>query len=494
MKNKRKILFVGVFLGAISLAFSLSFIHEIYYYDRMQENFSQSKIVLNPYGNAPLSGVFDVTILQNGYFKIKVYWKWEEGIIIEYKKEHPKGNARVDIVWLYLDYKNRVEISFFNTQDELIFQKLYTITTDKFLRDKIDLKVTKNTLDKIYQWLYGFTNTLSFFDQDGNIRWYLDNKDFDSVFTQLKNGNFIIGSKNNKIAYQLQDFYEVSPVWEIIQKYSIPKMYHHELLELKNGNFLTSGNSQIFYSLTDSVYREDTIIEIDRKNGKIINELNLHEILYDIRPNELHNFSVSLWKVNLESNTWDWAHINSLYVDDNNNVIVSMRAIDMVVSINRDTRTLNWVLSHKAWNYESTKEHELLFEQTPENIFPYPLAQHSAILDDHWNLYVFDNGINRFQYDDKYTEGINYSRILKYEINDKKAKLISSYVHPDKIYTPFTGNISILNNRNYLIWYTVNTTGPINLVQINEKNDIVLEIQEWALKRDYRVMNIDITK
>jgi len=36
-----------------------------------------------------------------------------------------------------------------------------------------------------------------------------------------------------------------------------------------------------------------------------------------------------------------------------------MRTIDMVASINRDTEELNWVLSHKAMDYESTKDYAL---------------------------------------------------------------------------------------------------------------------------------------
>jgi len=65
-----------------------------------------------------------------------------------------------------------------------------------------------------------------------------------------------------------------------VKEYSVPNMYHHEILELENGNFLTTGNSESFLSLTDSVYREDTIIEIDRKTGKIIDELNIDDVLY----------------------------------------------------------------------------------------------------------------------------------------------------------------------------------------------------------------------
>jgi arylsulfate sulfotransferase len=96
-------------------------------------------------------------------------------------------------------------------------------------------------------------------------------------------------------------------------------MFHHEIIELENGNLLTSSNSEIFTSLTDNAYREDTIIELDRDTGDIIDIFDLNDVLQEVKPKVLEKYYITRdWgdREMLEFTTGDWIHINSLYLTE----------------------------------------------------------------------------------------------------------------------------------------------------------------------------------
>lgn len=96
---------------------------------------------------------------------------------------------------------------------------------------------------------------------------------------------------------------------------------------MENGNLLVLSNN-----LSDGTV-EDYIVEIDRKNGNIVNTIDLTTIL----PQEEGKSA--------NSTEYDWFHNNSIWYDENTNqILLSGRHQDIVVSLDYTTKKLTILL------------------------------------------------------------------------------------------------------------------------------------------------------
>lgn len=454
-------------------------------------------IELNQNWMSPLTWILHTDIDFDGYFNIKIAAKKDQWIPINYKINYIAWSTKVPIYGLYPNYNNEIYVDFFDLKWRKKFSETYMIQTWLYTGPKLDLDIVVDNHKAEYRWLYGFMNKPVLFDQNGDIRWYLTNKDYIMVFSRLKNGNFLIWSETENIRYHLKYFYEVTPLWEEIKKYVIPKFFHHEILELENWNLLTSSSSGDFSSLAENAYREDTIIEINRTTGEIVKEFDLKDILWELKPDVLEKYSVKRDWGNqelVEITNWDWLHINSLYLGQNWDVIVSLRNTDMIISVNMNNKSLNWVLSHQH-DFDSLKPY-MLNVTWDKDIFLFPLLQHSAVFDNNGDMYVFDNGVWRSNlFKQKKEEKNQYSRVLKYslDIKNKTASLEFDYVTPEFTYTPARWNVIPLKE-SILIWYTYNAVSSPRLLEISENWEILLDITEKSGDKYYRVAYHDIVE
>lgn len=448
-------------------------------------------IVHNPYKVSPLSSSLYWYMDRDGFIEIIIEWKWELWVEIKNTYTHNQGKIDYQILWLYPDFNNIVQVNFYNKKHDLILKKTFHIQTHE-LPDSIKVipQVIINTLWNEYTWLYAFALSPVLFDQNGDIRWYLNDSNFWRIHTKLRNGNIIIWSLKDTIQYHGKTFYEVSMSWKIIKTYIISNMYHHEVIELENWNLLLSSSSQSFSHQLDPVYRDDTIIEIDRETWKIMDEIDMNDIIYWIRPESPESFSViNPWREweKFEGTTWNWIHINSLFMDGDN-ILLSSRRLDMLIYFNKETKEINWVFWRQAWKYESTKNFALNLENDiNDETYMYPLKQYSASLTKSWKLLVFDNGVWRNQI--LWKDWRDYSRFLEYNINKETKKIQLNFTSNDtNIFTPFWWNIFELDNGNKLIWYTDREWWEIKLIEVTSQWwEILLEIQDvWEKEYQFR--------
>lgn len=119
----------------------------------------------------------------------------------------------------------------------------------------------------------------------------------------------------------------------------------------------------------------------------------------------------------------DFDHPNSLSFDADSNLVISYRVLGTVAKIDRHNGRVMWRLGGLKSDFTFTND--------PEDGFS---AQHNAqiIAKDH--LLVFDNG---------WRHSPQYTRALEYEIDERshQARLVWSYTHDDKTFTPYTGSI-----------------------------------------------------
>lgn len=168
--------------------------------------------------------------------------------------------------------------------------------------------------------------------------------------------------------------------------------------------------------------------------GNSIEELDADRRLV-FRWQGLQHFSVEDARlVNLEAQTIDMQHSNSVDVDTDGNFILSSRNLDEVTKINRTTGQIMWRFGG-AHNQFRLVGDTLWFSH-----------QHDVRRIANGNITLFDNG-NGHQ--------PRFSRAVEYRLNTDSmtATLVWSYAPEEGFYSDAMGNVQRLPNGNTLIGY-----------------------------------------
>ncbi len=162
-----------------------------------------------------------------------------------------------------------------------------------------------------------------------------------------------------------------------VQTFDVPNMYHHDIREIPNGNFLVATNSTPFDgNRNDGNLEEDMIIEMDRQTGSIVKSWDFNVLLNNQR-----------FYPGNQVNTDDWLHLNSIFFDENDqSLIISGRNQSTIAKIDYATGALKWLLAHPS-GYDSSFDDYLLkpvdelgnpISTTDGDILPY--YQHLSLI------------------------------------------------------------------------------------------------------------------
>ena len=256
-------------------------------------------VVVNPYLISPQTALIMFETPKKESVKVTIKGKHDDDLVIEFEesKEHV-----LPIYGLYGNYKNTVivetESGKKNTIEIKIDDECYTG----------DVNVVKNELGNSNGEFYFATSSLGVgsmaYDNYGEVRWYL-NIGFTKGMTMLSNGHLLLSSTNEGPDFtSTSGVVEVDMMGFVHKEYEIEGGYHHDGVELKNGNLL------ILTTDLDDIYVASHIVELDRKTGKIIKEWNLKKIVDEIDPNLVEVGEIS----------WGW--INSIYFDESSNAMI----------------------------------------------------------------------------------------------------------------------------------------------------------------------------
>lgn len=358
------------------------------------------------------------------------------------------------------------------------------------------LKADKNSLNSDFYFYSPATknNKMVAYDINGDVRWHLTTTALWQN-TKLNNGHLLVSTERLiNPPYYMTGLYEIDLLGKIYAEYSLPGGYHHDYFELPNGNLVVASNN--FTEKNDTV--EDYIVELDRKTGKIVKQIDLKKIL-KTEDGKSENWS-----------SYDWFHNNSVYYDKNNDsLILSGRHQDAVVSINYQTEQINWILGDPT-NWSS--EYQKYFLKPIGDNFEYQWSQHAAKITPEGYLSLFDNGNNKSKNPNYYTPASkSYSRGVLYKI-DPAAKTVQQIWQYGKergsdFYSPYISDVDYLGKNHYLVHSggIVKTNGessnqPAGLTKGNnisllsdtveiQNNKVIFELQTNT--NNYRVEKMD---
>lgn len=312
---------------------------------------------------------------------------------------------------------------------------------------KIDVKnVSKNnlvtevanpdaTIDQdIYFLAAPMGTSAGAYDGKGKIVWYLtENYTMDMEF--LKNGHMLLSNGNvSGIQYTYDGFVEIDYLGKIYKDYSLEHGYHHEVIELSNGNIIVAGGSVS----TNAPYSASFIYQIDQNTGKIIDSFDVYDIFASIDK----EFADSLSGVNMINNS-------IYYHEESGEMILSLRGINSIISLDYKTKKLNWIFANK--DFYSKKFQPFLLNVTDNSRIPN--GQHTAYLTKEGYLSVFNNDFDML--DTTNAELIhfsqNYSSATLYQIDGKNIKTVWDYAGDSKYFNYALGSFITDSNQTKLI-------------------------------------------
>lgn len=338
-------------------------------------------VILNPYGNSPLSAL--IVFQTKDLTTTTVTIKGKDGADDLKHTFTPTKVHILPIYGLYSGYDNKIIIEASGMSKEITiktealpdnFSKVTDLSNDDF--DTNDFYFT--TPEDI-----GYTAA---YDKNGEVRWYLIG-DYKWDIQRLNNGHILLSSdkilrKNYSIG-----LIEMDLLGKVYYEYAIPGGYHHDVYELNNGNLLLASNR---YGRGTT---EDIAVEIDRASGSIVKEIDLYNIL----PGEKKN---------------NWFGMNSINYDINtNSITISGYNGNMIVNLDYSTLDINWIIADNDKVDDKYKEYLLKVEGDID----YPNKPESVNLLD-GNKMIFASTIKNKKH--LLTYQIDYSNRSVKELND----------------------------------------------------------------------------
>lgn len=314
------------------------------------------------------------------------------------------------------------------------------------------------------------------------VKWYI-------VSLDSKGWDFKV-NKNDKITYFRNPSESWTPsgggLWYVMDQGM------HEVDTLECVNDLEADYHDIQYTDTGGyilqAYGKQEIDlpqteEIDTANVLILQEFDQnHNLIMEWRNFDHMDIQDYVDNLNLNSPYRNWMHGNSIEIDDDQNIIISNRAMSEIIKFNRISGDIIWRLGGPMNDFTFINDS-----------FNGPNRQHDARRLPNGNIMIFDNGDTRLP---------PLTRIVEYEIDEQQllATLVWEYSHPEGYVSLSQGCAQRLENGNTLIsWGGVSGHGQI-ITEVDYSGNRVLEFEYPNGSHSYKVrknnwdFNVNLTE
>ncbi|MDO5391528.1 MAG: aryl-sulfate sulfotransferase [Eubacteriales bacterium] len=406
-------------------------------------SFEEPKVILDPYGNSPLTAVVVFTTEEKTSGTITVKGKNEKDDITGtfrtgYSHLIPVYglyNGETTKVVLTLEDGRSKELEITTEKQEVNFGEITAQMKDESAYDYSKLTFVCSAGGGLYA-----------VDSQGDIRWLYKDSGTLGVH-QISNGHLLVPTSYTvKPTYYKSGLKEIDLSGRVYKEYGIPGGMHHDFYEMENGNYLVAGDS------SDLTAVEDHIVEIDGDNGDVVWELDMADIL-----DKEDGFSASAETDGSEE--VDWFHNNGVWYDEEKDLILlSARHKDAIIAIHKKEKTLAWILGDPdGWN---TVDQKYFF--TPQgDDFEWQYAQHQVTMLDNGDIMMFDNGTAKVKGENaqnRVTGDDIYSRAVVYRIDTENMTIEQVFEYgkergPEWYSDWISGSVSLDGTQNNL-WIT----------------------------------------
>lgn len=401
-------------------------------------------IVVNPYGNTPLSALVCFRTEEKGMLDIT----FGDGRIQSFfpiTEQH-----FLPIYGLLPGVDNEIQLQFTSERGERQTGSFVVTTEELPQRVQNAWVAVAQEIPDDFTFVSG--SGLTAYDGTGTVRWYCDMVE-DSPILRLENGNFLIHSdKIHRTGESVSSLYEIDLLGRVYHEYVVNGA-HHQVQELRNGDLFvmaerTSGRETSLGTMSSETCL-DYLVVLDRETGEIVQEWDIGGLLEPSRA--LLAYTISGYEAyeasgaeGLSAVEWtelygnyDWFHNNAVYYDEESEQItVSGQHQDVIFQFDGDTAEISWVMGKDGefWQEDFYLDYGTSF---------YGQSYFTFLADG--TMMVLDNGLYR---DGILSEEPFSARILIYDLEKETAQVYYSYTAASDM-----GDIHQLGDQHFLFHF-----------------------------------------
>ncbi|QMT83681.1 aryl-sulfate sulfotransferase [Companilactobacillus pabuli] len=443
-------------------------------------------IKVNPYKTSPLTALVVFHTDQKAKVSYTVEGKTNQTDITN-KVNGNSTTHQVPVVGLYANTTNNVTIKVTyedNTTDEKTIQiktgslpkyvKNAKITVSKNDKSKMDIGDNKLTI------VNRTTKEPFAIDADGEVRWYSTDYSQHTI-EQISNGHMLVLTKKNQDSQVYNDLIETDVLGRVYKEYTFSTktksndsgnakdettLIHHDLVELPNKDILATVSD-------GSKYKEDVMVQISHKTGKVVKVIDLKKIL----PSSMYkNYKAG------SDDKVDWFHQNAIDYDaSDNSIMISGRNQDMIMKLDYKTDKIIWIYSGKKKSSWPKKYRSKVL--TPTKGTSITGGQHGLYLlskgKNSEDVLLYDNNIDVTN-GDKKTSG-KYSQAVQYHINTKNMTIDQTWAYGKNLgkanFTNIIGYAERESNGNTLVDFGYKSNGKeSNIIEVDQAGNQVFNV------------------
>jgi hypothetical protein len=311
-------------------------------------------------------------------------------------------------------------------------------------------------------------NFLMVLNGDGSVYKYKALPKASNLFKMEVNGELSYNAKGSGLRLLMDTAFTVLDTFKCGNGYSTDG---HDFYLLPNGHaLLFSGDPEpVDMSLVVPGGNPNATV-----TGSIIQEVDAdNNVVFQWRSWDYLPITDSYF--DLTAATVDYMHPNAITVDNDGNILFSVRHMSCILKIDRSTGDIMWILGGKANQFTFIGENE-------NNAPTYFSYQHDVSMLPNGNLTLFDNGNQH--------PGL-YSRGVEYQLDQvsKTATLVWEYRHVPDVFSSAMGSVQRLPNGNTLIGWGMmsESTSPV-ATEVHPDKSVALELFLPAGQISYRAL------
>ena len=308
------------------------------------------------------------------------------------------------------------------------------------------------------------------FDDQGQVVWFRPLRG-----TQVRTMNFEVQT------YQGRD---VLTWGETPGDYVVFDGSYGEIARLHAGNgyrgdhheFLISPQDTALITIYNSV-PQDLTAAGGSKNGRawqgIVQELDIEsgEVLFEWRS--IDHVALEETYVDAQEDHYaagiDYFHVNSIDVDDDENLLISARETSAVYKVDRKSGEVIWRLGGKKSDFEMGEGTRFAF-------------QHDARRQRDGTISIFDNGPLVFE--SGIPKAVEESRAIVLDLDERKmtASLVREYTHPEEQHADAAGNVQVLANGDAFVGWG----RALAVSEFSKGGELIFDARLPAQNKSYR--------